>query len=408
VTGEPLSIAFSLGNLYVNNFVPKKDELLPRSPLELGIGTNSGLVQLTESVPLDTMYRHYWYRSGTNDMMKRQLMQVVDTVRDWVELKNGDVVVDIGSNDGTMLSYYPKYITTIGFDPALNLADEARLNCSVQIPEYFTAGQYHNVITQKAKAVTSIAMFYDLENPRQFVEDVYEVLDDDGVWVVQMSYTPLMLAQNAFDNICHEHLEYYTLTAFHRIVSRQGFSILDATLNNTNAGSFRVVLGKVGAKKKRTEFDRAIGLMNFMALLDHEKSWHVTSVDPYIMFGKKVESLRNDTLALLGELKASGKTVMGYGASTKGNTLLQYYGLGRELIAGISERQPAKHGLLTVGSWIPIVSEAEARKANPDYMLVLPWHFIDNFIEREKEYLAWGGRFIVPLPKLEIIDGANH
>lgn len=407
-SSEPLTPLFSLGDIHVSTFVKEKNDDLLHAPLTLGMGQGSGLVQLTENVPLDSMYRQYWYKSGTNETMRAQLRDVVRTVMEWVHLKRGDIVVDVGANDGTMLGFYPSEVTTFGFDPALNLTEEARLRCNVAVPEYFTSGEFFRVTPYRAKVLTSVAMFYDLEDPHAFVKDVYEVLEDDGIWVCQMSYTPLMLAQNAFDNICHEHLEYYTLIAFKRVVEQHGFRILDVELNNTNAGSFRVVLDKSHSRPKRTAFDREIGHMRVASLHDYEHTQQVHTAEPYTAFAQRILDLRDDTLSLLCELTRSGKRVMGYGASTKGNTLLQYYGIGRDLIGKIADRQAAKHGLMTVGTWIPIVSEAEVRLANPDYLFVLPWHFIDGFVERERGYLNSGGRFIVPLPQLEIIDGSNH
>ena len=293
----------------------------------------------------------------------------------------------------------------MGIDPSRNLSAEGAEACDYHCTEFFTSDVYFTTIPahRKAKIVTTIAMFYDLPDPKRFVQDIFDVLADNGLWVVQMSYTPLMLRQNAFDNICHEHLEYYTLSSFMELVKPLGFEVQDVELNNVNGGSFRVYLTKQGSPSKRTRFDRDIGSCRVEGLLLQEKYEKVMTAEPYLEFAKRVDGLKRDTVNCLNELKKMGKKVMGYGASTKGNTLLQYYGVDEELISAIAERQPGKWGLRTVGSWIPICSEEQMREQNPDFLFVLPWHFRSEFVEREKEFIEKGGHLVFPLPQLEIV-----
>jgi NDP-4-keto-2,6-dideoxyhexose 3-C-methyltransferase len=248
-------------------------------------------------------------------------------------------------------------------------------------------------------------MFYDLADPHPFVQDLYQCLDDDGLLVLQMSYTPLMIQQLAFDNICHEHVYYYDLTSINRLFSQHGFKIVDCSLNDTNGGSFRISLQKVIAKD--SSFGSAplrdVCRMRVGQVFEFEKSRPISDPKTWTEFGQRLERLKADVVNAVREAKAAGKTVYGYGASTKGNTLLQYFGLDNQDIVAIAERSPYKFGLKTVGTNIPIISEEEMRAAKPDYLLVLPWHFIDEFEKRETEFFAAGGKMIVPCPVFKVL-----
>ncbi|HVI42030.1 MAG TPA: class I SAM-dependent methyltransferase [Anaerovoracaceae bacterium] len=400
---------FTLGELYVSDFI--KAEETPRADkieMKLMLADN-GLVRLEKSAPLNAMYGRYWYRSGTNSSMKQELKDIVDSILKVKTLKENDVWLDIACNDGTMLSFVPKNLIRIGIDPVEDsYKKESEKHANIIVQDYFTAGafkstQYGNL---KAKVVTSIAMFYDLEHPEPFIKDVYEVLDDNGVWVLQLSYTPLMLEQLAFDNICHEHIFYYSLFNLKKLFEKNGFKIVDCQLNDTNGGSFRVYAMKdVGdVKTFATQPYRDICRFRINSLLTYEETLHLDSVDTWKDFYDRINNLKQQTVDFIKEKKAEGKTIWGYGASTKGNTLLQYFGLDNTLIDGIAERSIYKFGLKTVGTNIPIYSEDEMRKAKPDYLLILPWHFINEFCQREIEYLSRGGKFIVPCPKFEIIE----
>jgi len=248
-------------------------------------------------------------------------------------------------------------------------------------------------------------MFYDLENPKTFVNDVYKILDDDGLWVLQLSYTPLMINQLAFDNICHEHMYYYSLFNIKKMFEECGINVVNVELNDINGGSFRIYCMKNNAdfSKFSTQPNRDVCNFRIKSLLEYEKSLNLDSIETWVEFFQRINELKEKTVSFIKEEKSKGKTIWAYGASTKGNTLLQYFGLDNSLIDGIAERSIYKFGLKTVGTNIPIYSEDEMRKNKPDYLLVLPWHFINEFIERESEYLKNGGKFIVPCPKFEII-----
>ncbi|MBU6214860.1 methyltransferase domain-containing protein [Patescibacteria group bacterium] len=407
ISGEPLVELFSLGDLYLSDFLPADESpRLGRAPLTMMLAPNSGLVQLAHSADFDSMYRHYWYRSGTNESMVEELRDIAESTSRLMRLRSGDVFVDIACNDGTLLSFIDPSVTRVGFDPAHNTYEEAnQQHFDLFVNDYFSAKAYQAQFAKRAKIITTIAMFYDLEDPNAFVKDVKAILDPDGLWVVQMSYLPLMLQQLAFDNICHEHLEYYSLTAFKYLMDRNDLEIVDCELNDVNGGSFRISMRPKGADPAlyATAPYRDVAAYRVASILSHEKTLDLSDPRTYRSFYEKACGLRDQTLAFLKAEKARGKTIWAYGASTKGNTLLQWWGIDNTLIDGIAERQPMKYGLKTVGTNIPIASDEEMRKANPDYLLVLPWHFIDSFIRREQAFLNRGGKFIVPCPRFEVI-----
>jgi len=400
---------FSLGELYVSDFVPMDyAEERKKAELTLCFGEEAGLLQLKSSVPLDEMYDKYWYRSGTNASMKNALQDVVTSVQDRIHLNDGDAWLDIASNDGTLLSFVPKDIIRIGIDPADDtFVKEAVKVTDDVIQDYFSVSAYRSgqYGYMKAKVITIIAMFYDLDDPASFLQDIDSVMDDDGLLVIQMSYTPLMLRQLAFDNICHEHLCYHSVTSMKYLLTECGFRIVDCELNDVNGGSFRLYIRKSSSdiSKYRTAPFRDVCNYRVKSLLDYENACGYHSSHVFRTFHKNIQQLRIQIVDFIQTEIKKGKKIWGYGASTKGNTLLQYFGIDSTMIEGIAERSPYKYGLKTIGTNIPIYPEDEMRKANPDYLLILPWHFVSEFRIREKDFLVNGGKFIVPCPKFEII-----
>jgi SAM-dependent methyltransferase len=392
-----------LGDLYVSDFLASDEK--PRSepwPLVLEMDDDTRVVSLTSQPPPDLMWGRYWYRSGTNETMRLALADVVASIMEVRGDRRGQWL-DIACNDGTLLSYVPGF-HRVGVDPAEDsIIEQAKTHGDVIVQKPFTA---QAVGGHRFDVVTCIAMFYDLMDPRQFLADVRHCLADDGLFVLQMSYTPLMLEQLAFDNICHEHARYYTLATLKGELRRAGFQVVDARLNDVNGGSFRIYAMRDDADV--TAFGSApfrdVAEFRVQSLLEYEAYSGYNTERPWREFAHRLRRLRTDVRTLIEGEVAAGRTVYGYGASTKGNTLLQYFGLDASLVTAIAERQPQKFGLRTVGTDIPIVSEAEARAANPDYMLVLPWHFVTEFRRRESAYLEGGGRFIVPCPTLEVIS----
>jgi len=409
VCGHALTSIFSLGSLCVSNFVDGAgdEENTQKFPLELTLCNAAdggcGLVQLKDSVSHEAMYRNYWYRSGINRTMVNELTSIANTMEAMVPLKSGDSVLDIGANDGTLLrAYRAQGISRIGYEPAKNLGKYNVQGTTKIIPDFFSAASWKKeFVDARAKIVTAIAMFYDLEDPNAFVGDVAAILDPEGVFVIQQSYLPLMLSTNEIGNICHEHLEYYSLLSMENLLTRHGLEVFDVTVNDINGGSFRTYIRHKGAGASLAVVPDAEGRLQAMRL--SETKLGLSTVEPYKAFVSRVNGIRDALAAFLKAEKAKGKTIYGYGASTKGNTLLQYFGLGPDLVTAIADRNPDKWGKKTVATLIPVISEEQARKDKPDYFLVLPWHFFAEFKERETEYLKGGGKFILPMPEFRIV-----
>ena len=374
-------------------------ENITLGPLELVWCPQSGLLQLKHSYNADEMYGdNYGYRSGLNQSMVSHLTDKVRYLERVVPLNPGDVVVDIGSNDATTLkAYQTKGIRRIGIDPTGKKFSSYYPPEILLVPDFFSADAFRSVERKRARIVTSIAMFYDLESPIQFARQIESILADDGVWHFEQSYMPSMLRTNSYDTICHEHLEYYSLGVVKNIVEKSGMRLVDVVMNSVNGGSFAVTAAKSSNKSIKSND----AVVNW--LLDQEDRMGLNTARPYRDFEERVFRHRDDLKRLIGALNADGKKVLGYGASTKGNVTLQFCGLTAMDIPAIAEVNEEKFGRVTPGTHIPIISEATARAMKPDYFLVLPWHFKDGILRREKEFLASGGKFIFPFPEIEIV-----
>jgi SAM-dependent methyltransferase len=334
--------------------------------------------------------------------MTAALQDIANQAEKTVHFGEGDMVVDIGCNDGTLLrSYKTRGLALVGFEPATNLVEFAQVGTTRIVNDYFTIESFQGHFGEsKARLITSIAMFYDLDEPNEFVDDVAHVLDGDGVWILQMSYLPSMLKQNAFDNICHEHLEYYSLSSLEALLNRHDLEVFDAELNDVNGGSFRVYVKHRSSKSLGNQSDSKNRVAQLRKL---ETDMHLSDRRVYLEFASRVTSLGQKVRQFIEEEHRKGRKVYVYGASTKGNTLLQFWNLDHNIIVAAAEKNPDKWGKKTIGTLIPIISEEQARADKPDYFLVLPWHFLDEFVKREQAYLSAGGRFIVPLPEFRLI-----
>lgn len=397
-----------LGEQALTGVFPERgDEPITRGPLELVFCPDSGLLQLHHSYDLAEMYGlNYGYRSGLNRAMVEHLERMVQMLERRIAvgscpLRAGDIVVDIGSNDATLLrAYRTPGLRRLGIDPT-GVKFRGFYPPDVKlVPDFFSADAYRSVFgNERARLVTSIAMFYDLEDPLAFVREVASILAPNGLWHFEQSYMPSMLAATAYDTVCHEHLEYYALRQIQWMTERAGLKIVDVGLNDVNGGSFAVTVAHAGASiAAEHNADERVA-----ALLRQEEELGLGSEAPYHEFAERVFRHRDELRTLVRELTASGKTVYGYGASTKGNVLLQFCGLTPDDIPVIAEVNPFKFGRFTPGTGIPIISEAEARAQRPDYFLVLPWHFRPGILAREREYLANGGRLIFPLPDVTVV-----
>jgi hypothetical protein len=394
-----LITVLSLGEQYLTGVFPKStSEVVTKGPLDLVWCPDSGLLQMKQSYSLEEMYGdNYGYRSGLNSSMVAHLEHKVKSLERLVELGSKDLIVDIGSNDATLLRSYKATSTKAGIDPSGEKFRQYYPPDIKLIPDFFSAKAIDRSFPgRKAKLITSVAMFYDLESPRDFVADIESILDDDGIWHFEQSYMPSMLRTNSYDTICHEHLEFYSFDVVKRLLESCGLRVVDVQMNSINGGSFAVT-----ACKKHASYKSNTPIIEWM--LRQEDDMGLDTPKPYREFEERVFRHRKNLIELIEAIIQDGKKIIGYGASTKGNVLLQFCNITSTHIPFIAEVNSEKFGSFTPGTHIPIISESEARAMNPDYFLVLPWHFKHNILEREKEFRARGGKFIFPLPEIEIV-----
>jgi SAM-dependent methyltransferase len=398
----------SLGNQYIVNFTDNIDEKAPNCPLELVLCNNCKLLQLKHNAPANSMWgKQYWYKSGINRMIREDLKDIVENIKNKSDLNNGDIIIDIGCNDGTMLEFYdnPK-LNLIGFEPSENVAREASSKGLKIINNFFNAKNFKEEFgDKKAKVITAISMFYDLENPNEFLKDIISILDPNGLLVIQQNYLVTMLENNAFDNICHEHREYYSYYSLKKLLDKYNLETFDITLNSINGGSIRTYIkfkDSHSFKNNLNESNKRIS-----EIVKREEILSLDTEKPYKEFASRIEHIKRELINFLKKEKDSGKTICALGASTRGLVLLQYFELGPNLIKCIFDRNPDKEGKLAVGSWIPITSPDNINKYNPDYQLVLIWHIFKGIGEDEKEFIKRGGKFILPLPQLKIVSNLD-
>ena len=395
-----------LGNQHLVDFLDNKEDINYVAPLELVLCSKKdngcGLLQLQHTVPPDLLYRKFWYKSGVNQTIRDDLKDIVRKAEKKIDLYDGDFVIDIGANDGTLLRFYNNSsLKLIGFEPATNLMEEASSGTFKIFNEYFNSRIFEESFgNKKAKIITSISIFYDLDNPHDFVEDITKILDENGIWILQMNYLVTMLENFAFDNIVHEHLEYYSLQSLEHLLDKHGLEVFDVEQNDINGGSIRAFI----KFKDSNKFSISKRVNDMMV---YETKIGLSDEKTYLDFARQIKSLKQQTCKFIKDEINNGKKIYVYGASTRGNTLLQYYGLNSQFIQAASERNPAKWGKYIVGSMIPIISEEQARLEKPDYFLVLPWYFADEFVSREKKFLEGGGKFLIPLPQFKLIDSSE-
>jgi hypothetical protein len=379
-------------------FPATADEDVTSGPLELVWCRSCTLLQLAHAYEPTELYgENYGYRSGLNQSMVKHLARKARGLEALVDLAPGDTVLDIGSNDGTLLcSYVVNPIHRVGIDPTAARFAEFYPPDVTLLPDFFSAAAFRQVSDAPARIITAVAMFYDLENPVEFARDVAACLAPDGVCHLEQSYMPSMLRSTAYDTVCHEHLEYYSLRTIRRILDEAELELIDVRFNRVNGGSFAVTAGHRGSRI----VPRRVLIDWFVA---QEERIGLDTPGPFRRFEERVFQHRTDFVQLIGALRSDGASVMGYGASTKGNVLLQFCGFTSADIEAIAEVNADKFGRVTPGSAISIVSEDEMRAHKPDYLVVFPWHFRDMIVEREEEYLRNGGRLVFPLPEIEIV-----
>ena len=386
----------NLGKMSMTGVFPKPGEKVPSGPMNLVFCPDSGLVQLRQSYSLDEMYGdNYGYRSGLNDSMVKHLTGITQKLQKLHPLDAESAVLDIGGNDGTLLKAYDVAgLERICVDPTVDkwLAYYGGTDIKT-IASFFPTpglnGKFFDIIT-------SISCFYDLEDPNDFVNGISQSLKADGIWHFEQSYLPAMIAANSYDTVCHEHLEYYTFKVVEELLAKHGLRVIDVEQNNVNGGSFAVTAA-------HAESNYAVNTAAIRRIRETEAFFNENPLGVLKEFESRVMWHRNQLTSLIRNLNESGKSVAACGASTKGNVLLQYANLTRDDIAYVADVNPNKHGCVTPGTKIPIVSEADARKMPTDYKLVLPWHFRRGIIQREAEFLNAGGFLIFPLPHIEIV-----
>lgn len=403
---DRLTELFSLGEQYVSDFVSVENvHKGVKCPITLQMCQQCTLIQQKYTAPQDFMYsRHYWYKSGVTETMKAALADVVKSACEQVKLEKGDIILDIGANDGTLLSNYnDDLVVRVGVDPAVNLGEECKENCEVFISGFWSADDYFRSVREidnedtwyiKAKIITAVGMFYDLEDPNQFIADVAKALHPDGVFIAQLMCAYQTLEQHDIGNLAHEHLEFYTLRSLNVLFSQHGLEIYHIEESNVNGGSYRIFVrhqySKVGG--------RATPACSTTGFFHVEKQRGVGCPEVWKAWFEITQAHKEKIRQFVIDAVGRGDHIWVYGASTKGNVLLQWWGLDHSHIEGAADRSPEKWNKYTIGTGIVITGEAVMRRLNPNYLLVLPYAFINEFIEREADWLKSGGKFIVPLP----------
>ncbi len=391
---------FSLGSQKLSGIFPKtaNQKNVPSGKLSMVFCNRCSLLQLEDSFNPSVMYGdNYGYMSSLNNSMLEHLYKKSLNLRKLINLSKGDIIIDIGSNDGSFLKFFPNRLNLVGVDPTIKKLGNFYRKDIKKLPNFFNKDLIIKKFNKKAKLITSISMFYDLDKPIKFAEDIYDVLDNKGLWHLEQSYMPMMLKNNSYDTICHEHLEYYSLKSIKYIFDKVGFKIIDLEFNDINGGSFALTV----AKKNNHLYEESKRLINW--LIKKEELFSYNSVKTFKDFYVNIEKHKKIFRNLLLNLKESKKKVVGYGASTKGNIILQYCNINSNLVPYIAEVNKFKFNRYTPGSKIKIISEKKARALNPDYLLVLPWHFKNFIVQKERKYLNKNTKLIFPLPDIDIV-----
>lgn len=397
-SSKNLRLILDLGPLYLSDFTKGKRPKIKKYPLTLVVCKKCSLVQLLHTTPPKELYTdRYGYRSGISNTMRQELSEIVKKGIKVTKLKKGDVVIDIGANDGTLLSFYPKGILRIAVEPVKKFAKDSRKFSDKVVSDFFTRKAVMKAIrkNQKAKVITAISMFYDLDDPNTFLKDVKSLLKDDGVFIIQQNYLVGMLKLNAFDNIVHEHLEYYSLKSLENLLIRNDLRVFDVEETSINGGSFRTYACLISSSFKETP--------RVKKMREKEERLKLNDSKTYDDFAKRVKDLKKKIRSYIEEESKAGRSTYIYGASTRGNTLIQYCQLNNRLIPKAVERNPEKWGKYIASMGTPIISEEKGRRELPDNMLVLPWFFQKEILTREKDYIKGGGRLIFPLPSFEVV-----
>lgn len=394
-----LVFLFTLGNLAFTGKFPTKSQMIPKAKLTLVMCKSCKLVQLDRNFNRNYLYgKDYGYRTGINKTMTEHVQSVVKTACKKIKLISGDAVLDIASNDATLLkSYKGKSIITVGVDPLINKYKKHYSKINYSFSNFFSSKILPKVLKDKKfKIITALSMFYDLPKPNLFLKDVQKILHKDGIFILEHADLYSIYKNNVFDTICHEHLEYYSSTVIFNMAKNHNLEVFDHKFNDINGGSSQYFICHKNSKFK-------VNKKRIHKIMILEKKLRLTEVSAYKKFHKKILIIKNQLNSKIQEINKNNKIIHGYGASTKGNVLLQYFNIDNKALPYIAERNPKKFNKFTPGTNIKIVSEEISRKKMPNYYLVLPWHFKNEILKREKKIRAKGCKFIFPLPKITVI-----
>lgn len=393
---ENLDTIFSLGKMSYTGKFPEKNKKIKKAPLEIVICKNCKLVQLAHKFNLKYLYGpDYGYRSNISKTMVDHLKKVVEKTSSKVNLKSNDLVLDIASNDATLLKNYPKDVITFGIDPLVKKYSSEYKKINYKVSNFFSLREVQKKTKKKFKIITALSVFYDLEKPNSFLNNVQKILDRDGLFILEFADLASIIQNKMFDTICHEHLEYYSTKIIFDMCRKNKLKIVDINKNNINGSSKQFFI---------SQQDSIISpkIEKIKKILKEEEKLNLDSKQKIIKFFHDIQKIKIRLLKLLKKIKKNNQTIHAYGASTKGNVLLQYFNIGRKYIDYVAERNPKKYNLYTPGTYLKIISEKKSRAMKPNYYLVLPWHFKKEILKREKKIRRNGTKFIFPLPKLTL------
>jgi hypothetical protein len=391
---------FSLGRLsFTGKFPRNRKQNIPKKEIALVICNYCKLVQLNKNFDLNYMYNQdYGYRTGINSTMTNHVKYLVKELEKKIKLKKKDVVLDIASNDATLLNFYSKNLVKVGIDPLVRKYKNYYKNIDYSYSKFFSKNILNKrILKKKIKCITALSVFYDINDPNNFLKEISEIIDKrSGIFILELTDLLSIIQNNLFDTICHEHITYYSAAVLKNILNNNNLKLFDLKKNNINGGSLRFYIAHKEAKYK-------INNSSINKILSEENFYKLSSVSTFKVFLVKIKKLKKKLSILIKKIKKQNKVIHGYGASTKGNVLIQYFKLDSEAIPFIADRNPLKCGSFTPGSKIPIISEKESNRKKPDYYLVLPWHFKNEILLREKKIRLKGCKFIFPLPKILVI-----
>jgi hypothetical protein len=386
---------FSLGKISFTGKFSRSGNI-KKASLRLSICLNCDLVQLSDNYNLKYLYGpDYGYRTGINQTMTSHVKNIVINLQKKISIKKNDAVLDVASNDGTLLNFYNKNIVKFGIDPILNKYRDQYININYKISDFFSLKKISNIFNKKFKIITALSVFYDLKDPNKFLLELEKIITDDGIILIEFADLNSILKYNMFDAICHEHLAYYSSKIMISMCNNNNLKIIDIMKNNINGGSTQYYITKKNSEQR-------INKKKINKILNNENKFALNKKKTFIDFFQKIEKIKFQLLNIIRKAKIKNKKIHGYGASTKGNVLLQYFQLDKTHIDFIADRNPKKFGLLTPGSKIEIISERKSRKIKPNYYIVLPWHFKEEILKREIKTLNKGSKFIFPLPRVKI------